>query len=45
MSFAKWENMVRYLNDQLTIFTEVDSTGQVNKAFASDGRTWSLEQA
>jgi uncharacterized protein (DUF697 family) len=45
MTFAKWETMVRYLNDTLMIWTTVDSTGQVTSAFTAHGQTWQLSKA
>jgi hypothetical protein len=44
MTFAKWETMVRYLNDKLHIWTEVDATGQVISAFTEHGQTWQLSK-
>jgi hypothetical protein len=44
MTFAKWETMARYLNDQLRIWTTVDASGQVISAFTEHGQTWQLSK-
>lgn len=40
-SFAQWEKSVRLLDDQAMIWTEVDSSGQVVRAFTA-GQSWQL---
>lgn len=40
LSFAMWEQRVRFYNEFLLIFTKLDETGKVIEAFTENGEIW-----